>query len=115
MDHLGQAVCPQPRRVDRLKLLPASRAVAPYFETSRVPVIPKQVCGPFCAIEFEPRTPVALNAMTRDHGRQPAIRMPEKDVRNVRTRRSDGLPRDLPVGHNQSFGALNFSHWSENR
>ena len=66
--HLGQAVGPKPGRIERLKLFPASRAVSPYLEAARIPIIPKEVCGPFGAIEFEGRTPVALNAMSRNQG-----------------------------------------------
>ena len=74
--HLGQAVGPQPRRIERFKLFPASRAISPYLEATRIPIIPKQVCRAFGAIEFEGRTPVALNAMTRDQRGQCTILMP---------------------------------------
>src|SRR5438552_9677800 len=41
--------------------------------------------------------------------------MPQKDVRNVSTCRSDGLTTNFPFGHCKTFGALDFNHWSENR
>jgi len=64
--HLGQTVCPTPGRTEGLKLFPASRDVSPYFETAWIPVVAQKICSPLSAIEFEGRTPVALNAMTGD-------------------------------------------------
>src|SRR6266850_8567107 len=109
MDHHGQTIRPQPRGIDRLKLLPTPSAVSPYLKAPWIPVIPKQVCRSFGSIELEPGTPIALDAMTSNQGRQPAIRMPQEHVGNVRTRRSDGVASNLPIRHNQSFGALDFS------
>ena len=73
--HLGQAVGPQPGRIERFKLLPASRAVSPDLEASRIPIVSKQVGGAFGAIELESRTPVALNAMTGNQRLQRTILM----------------------------------------
>ena len=52
------------------------RAFVAYLKATRIPIITKQVCGAFGAIEFEGRTPVALNAMTGDQRGQRTILMP---------------------------------------
>ena len=65
--HLRQTVRPLPRRIDRLELLPAARAVAPNLEAARVPIVAEQVRSSFGSIEFKRGTTIALDAMTGHH------------------------------------------------
>ena len=63
----------QERWLDRIVFLPRGVRVAPDLEALRIPVIPEEVRGALRAVQLERRSPVALDRLARDDGREDAL------------------------------------------